>query len=124
MPCGIICGRITPARGNLEHRPLSGAVSQLVAKHQDLEKHASAHARSMAVTLERIEDTEQNIKMVRKKICNNEEEISKMSKENNDILYPREKDLVSTYVSSTITLVSFNGKIFGSVSFSNPYIPE
>ena len=26
MPCGIICGRITPARGNLEHRPLSGAV--------------------------------------------------------------------------------------------------
>ena len=27
MPCGIICGRITPARGNLEHRPLSGAVS-------------------------------------------------------------------------------------------------
>ena len=27
MPCGIICGRITPARGNLEHWPLSGAVS-------------------------------------------------------------------------------------------------
>ena len=26
MPCGIICGRITPARGNLEHRSLSGAV--------------------------------------------------------------------------------------------------
>ena len=26
MHCGIICGRITPARGNLEHRPLSGAV--------------------------------------------------------------------------------------------------
>ena len=26
MPLGIICGRITPARGNLEHRPLSGAV--------------------------------------------------------------------------------------------------
>ena len=26
MPCGIICGRITPARGYLEHRPLSGAV--------------------------------------------------------------------------------------------------
>ena len=70
--------------------------AQILAKHQDLEKHASAHARSMAVTLERIEDTEQNIKIVRKKICNNEEEISKMSKENNDILYPREKDLVRT----------------------------
>ena len=28
MPLGIICGRITPARGNLEHRPLSGAVTQ------------------------------------------------------------------------------------------------
>ena len=27
MPLGIICGRFTPARGNLEHRPLSGAVS-------------------------------------------------------------------------------------------------
>ena len=26
MPCGIICGRIIPARGNLEHRSLSGAV--------------------------------------------------------------------------------------------------
>ena len=26
MPCGIICGRIIPARGNLEHRPLSGAM--------------------------------------------------------------------------------------------------
>ena len=70
--------------------------AQILAKHQDLEKHASAHARSMAVTLERIEDTEQNIKIVRKKICNNGEEISKMSKENNDILYPREKDLVRT----------------------------
>ena len=30
MPCGIICGRITPARGNLEHRPLSGAVQLCV----------------------------------------------------------------------------------------------
>ena len=29
MSLGIICGRITPARGNLEHRPLSGAVSHL-----------------------------------------------------------------------------------------------
>ena len=28
MPLGIICGRITPARGNLEHRPLSGAVTR------------------------------------------------------------------------------------------------
>ena len=26
MPCGIICGIISPARGNLEHRSLSGAV--------------------------------------------------------------------------------------------------
>ena len=48
------------------------------------------------MTLERIEDTEQNIKIVRKKICNNEEEISKMAKENNDILYPCEKELVKT----------------------------
>ena len=30
MPLGIICGRITPARGNLEHRPLSGAVCMCV----------------------------------------------------------------------------------------------
>ena len=29
MHCGIICGRITPARGNLEHRPLSGAVCRV-----------------------------------------------------------------------------------------------
>ena len=28
MPLGIIFGRITPARGNLEHRPLSGAVEE------------------------------------------------------------------------------------------------
>ena len=27
MPIGIICSGITPARGNHEHRPLSGAVS-------------------------------------------------------------------------------------------------
>ena len=26
MPIGIICSGITPARGNHEHRPLSGAV--------------------------------------------------------------------------------------------------
>ena len=29
MPIGIICSGITPARGNHEHRPLSGAVTNV-----------------------------------------------------------------------------------------------
>ena len=37
MPCGIICDRITPARGNLEHRPLSGAVLRYIRFTFDLD---------------------------------------------------------------------------------------
>ena len=39
MPLGIICGRITPARGNLEHRPLSGAVWCVSTKYKVYQNH-------------------------------------------------------------------------------------
>ena len=47
-----------------------------LAKQKELEKHTTDHARNMSKTLEDIENAEQEIKIVRKKISDNKGETS------------------------------------------------
>ena len=65
-------------------------------KQRELEKHATDHARNMSKTLEDIENSEQEMKIVKKKIRENKGEIDKLTALNNEVLYPREMEIVST----------------------------
>ena len=53
-------------------------------KQRELEKHATDHARNMSKTLEDIENAEQEMKIVRKKISDNKGEIDKLTALNNE----------------------------------------